>query len=108
MVGGYEDNMATISSKREENISSSCKYANFDTNPEIFYYDSVNKVSDCYLTDANTARKECLLYSGSPYRTILNKTELKTTFNITFIKSTVSLNSTDTLSVPKANSFRST
>ena len=102
MVGGYEDNMATISSKREENISSSCKYANFDTNPEIFYYDTVNKKSDCYLTDANTARKECLLYSGSPYRTILNKTELKTTFNITSIKSTVSLNSTDTLSVPKA------
>ena len=102
MVGGYEDNMATIATSREQSISSSNLYANFDTNPEIFYYDSVNKVSDCYLTDANTARKECLLYSGSPYRTVLNKTELKTTLDITSIASSATVGATDTLSVAKA------
>ena len=54
---------------REQTISSSCSYGSynyskFDTDPTLFYYDSANKVSDCYLTDAVTARNECLKYSG--------------------------------------------
>lgn len=73
---------ATLASTREEKISSSCKYlttdfTNFDTNSSLFYYDTVNKRSNCYLTDSVTARYECILYAGSMYRTIGNNTDLK-------------------------------
>jgi len=50
-------------------------YQNFDTNPELFYYDVTNQKSDCYLTDSVTAKSDCLKQSGSYYRTILGKTE---------------------------------
>ncbi|MGN0804197.1 MAG: Ig-like domain-containing protein [Candidatus Coproplasma sp.] len=58
---------------REQTISGSCSYSDgtttydysaFDTNPNLFYYDSENKVSDCAMTDAVTARQDCLRYSG--------------------------------------------
>ncbi len=56
-------------------------YANFDTNPNLFYYDSVNKKSDCYLTSAAEARLECLKEAGSGYRTVLNLTAVKTDYS---------------------------
>lgn len=66
---------------RTQSVSSNCSYKdisyqNFDTNPELFYYNSETKSSDCYLTTSTVAREECLKYSGSTYRTVLNKTSL--------------------------------
>jgi len=63
---------------RETAVENSCAYndidySNFDTNPEVFYFDTINKVSDCYLTIPMVAREECLKFSGSYYRTILNQ-----------------------------------
>ena len=54
---------------REQTVSGNCSYATydysaFDTDPSLFYYDSVNKVSDCAMTDAVTARNDCLKYAG--------------------------------------------
>lgn len=72
-------------SDREEAVSNKCQYtyekidySAFDTNPDLFYYDTAKKQSDCYLTTAVVAREECLKYSGSYYRTILNGTSLGT------------------------------
>lgn len=75
----YGDFDCSDVSKRDELVSSSCgyngtSYANFDTNSSLFYYDSINKKSDCYITDSVSARLECLKKSGSYYRTILNNT----------------------------------
>ena len=68
---------------REELVSNQCKYtygkldySNFDINPALFYYDATKKQTDCYLTTAVVAREECLKYSGSLYRTVLNETSL--------------------------------
>jgi len=75
----YGDFDVVKAASRDESVSSSCgyngtSYANFDTNSSLFYYDSVNKKSACYITDSVTARLECLKESGSYYRTKLNKT----------------------------------
>ena len=64
---------------RTASVVSNCgyngiSYSNFDTNSALFYYDSKNNVSDCYLTTAKIARDECLEFSGSYYRTVLNNT----------------------------------
>lgn len=76
----------TIVNSREAQVSSNCtyngkSYANFDTNPSLFYYDSVKKQSDCYLTTSEVARMEDIKFAGSNYRTVLNKTTLKTNPN---------------------------
>ena len=43
-------------------------YSSFDTNPLLFYYDSVNNKSDVTkLTDAATAKTDCETYSGAGY-----------------------------------------
>ncbi|MDR1753449.1 MAG: hypothetical protein LBR74_00890, partial [Eubacterium sp.] len=56
---------ATLATSREQQVSSNNTYPNFDTNPSIFYYDSVNKKSDvANLTDAGTAKAEVMAYSG--------------------------------------------
>ena len=57
---------------REQSFASNCKpdgtdksYANFDTNKELFYYNDVLKRSDVkYLTDAQTAKFDCIAYAG--------------------------------------------
>ena len=59
-------------SSRTTTVSGNCTptlddtdYTNFDTNSSLFYYDSVNKVSDVeHLTNAQTAKAECKIYSG--------------------------------------------
>lgn len=63
---------------RNAKVSSTCKpdgskdYNNFDTNPALFYYDTVNKkTSVSYLTDAATAKSDCTHNAGvlsSSYR----------------------------------------
>ncbi len=60
---------------REEAVANNCKYAyegidysSFDTDPALFYYDAENKRSDCYMTDAVTARLEVLQQAGTQKR----------------------------------------
>ncbi len=68
----FEDDMANHVSSRTEAVSNSCKYAaggidysRFDTDPKLFYYNASKQCSDCYLTDAVTARVEVLQQAGT-------------------------------------------
>lgn len=75
---------------RDELVESNCAYKekdyrNFDTNRELFYYDEVNKKSDCYITDASVAREVCITISGSAYRYLKNSTQLSIS-NTNFIE----------------------
>lgn len=64
-----EHNQVTVN-QREELVDTNNKYKNFDTNPSIFYYDSINKKSNVsHLTDSITAKKEVMSYSGT-YRKV--------------------------------------
>ena len=70
--------------EREEYVTNSCKYGNidyskFDTSSTLFYYDSANKKSDCYITSSIVARDETIRFAGSKYRTVANKASSKTT-----------------------------
>lgn len=63
-------NAATVVSNRDTAVSSSCAYngtaySGFETNPDLFYYNPLTGQSDCYITDANTAKAECIAYSGA-------------------------------------------
>lgn len=63
---------ATVVQSRAESVSSGNRFENFDTNPEVFYYDAVNQRSDVeHLTDAITARADVMMYAGHyrPYQT---------------------------------------
>ncbi len=60
-----EDNNGNLVSDRTKTVSSDSTYANFDTNADVFYYDTANKKSDVtYLTDAATAKADCKALSG--------------------------------------------
>ncbi len=68
----FGDDMATHVSSRTEAVPNSCKYAaggidysRFDTDPSLFYYNTSRQCSDCYLTDAVTARNEVLQQAGT-------------------------------------------
>lgn len=55
---------------RTQSVSSNCayngtSYANFDTNPTLFYYDSTSAKSNCLLDDSVGARIRNVLYSGA-------------------------------------------
>ncbi len=68
---------------REDVVTNGCKYGNidyskFDTSTTQFYYDSVNKKSDCYLTSCVVAKNEVIKFAGSKYRTVANKASSKT------------------------------
>ncbi len=56
--------MGTVVTDREAVVSNSTTYSDFDTNPSVFYYNSLTKESDCYKTNAITAKAECIAYSG--------------------------------------------
>ena len=108
LVGCFNNYDAFETTDREATLSSPCKdnatnisYANFDTNPEIFYYDSVNKKSDCYLTDPNQARLDCIAMSGSRYRTALDLCKLKTTPNVTSVASSATVSGATSLTIAK-------
>lgn len=67
----FETNDAVIAKTRDQEVTNSCKFSarsidfsKFDTDSKLFYYDASNKKTDAYITDAVTARKECLMYSG--------------------------------------------
>ncbi len=58
-------------SSREQTVSNSCAftyrsidYSSFDTDSSLFYYDDANNVSDCYITDAVTARQVVMQTAG--------------------------------------------
>ena len=93
LVGCYNSYDAYIASNRCDLVDSNCvdgsiSYVNFDTNPNLFYYDEDSKVSNCYITSADVARIECLERSGSRYRTVLSSCLLKSNPNITNIAPT--------------------
>ncbi len=98
IIGSYGD-ISGIVDSREAQVASQCEYAvggidyrNFDTNPELFYYDSVNKRSNCYLTSADQARFDCIKASGSSYRTEAGKCQLGANdTNITDVVSSVTV-----------------
>ena len=111
LVGCFNNYDATVATSREQQVdSSSCKdnatntsYANFDTNPNLFYYDSANKRSDCYLTSAAQARLDCILTSGSAYRTEAGKCKICTTdTSVTTTASSETISGAKTLSLSKA------
>ncbi len=109
MVANYEDYEATVVTNRDTKVSSGCKFANFDTNPEVFYYvpgigDNEGH-SDCLMTDASTARIACIQLAGSLYRTAVNKTMLSTNVDITNVAASATIaleGETETLSIAKA------
>ena len=110
-VGAYGD-ISGIVDSREQQVTSYCgvgivdtDYRNFDTNSELFYYDSSNKKSDCYLTDANTARLDCIAQAGSRYRTVLDLTKQKIDPSITNIASSASVSGDTTLDISKAKTI---
>lgn len=57
-------NAATTVTERDAAVANNNVYPSFDTDPSLFYYNSLTKSSDCYLTDALTAKAECIAYSG--------------------------------------------
>lgn len=62
----FGDDDATVVANRTDTITTGNIFGNFDINPDIFYYDSVNQKSDVmHLTDAITARAEVYAYAGT-------------------------------------------
>ncbi len=68
----FKGSAATKVTSRTATVANSCKfiyrnidYSHFDTDSTLFYYDSVNHVSDCLLDDAVTARRKCIMYAGA-------------------------------------------
>lgn len=60
--GSYKENNVTT---RSGIITNTNKYGNFDTNPALFYYDSINeKTKVTYLSTAEVAKSDCINYSG--------------------------------------------
>ncbi|MCD8089015.1 MAG: dockerin type I domain-containing protein [Clostridiales bacterium] len=55
---------ATVVTDREAVVSNNNTYPAFDTDPSLFYYNSLTKESDCYMTTAIVAKAECIAYSG--------------------------------------------
>lgn len=81
-----ETNQSTVVTSREERVENGNVYdPNFDTNPEIFYYDSVNKKSNVsYLTTAQKAKEDCVAYSGVHKITLSSETVVSTKYTVSF------------------------
>lgn len=61
----FGTNTIVEAKSRTEKVTNKCAYgsvdySSFDTNPDQFYYNAQTKSSDCYITDAATARKEVI------------------------------------------------
>lgn len=56
----------TVVTNRETIVNNTNNYGKtFDTNPDLFYYDAINKKSNVMLlTDAYQAKEDCIKYSG--------------------------------------------
>lgn len=90
----YGDHHQTTVSSRDELVTSNNKYENFDTNSNVFYYDSLNKKTNVTrLTDAVTAKKEVYAYSGTYKKTSVIKDEdhFVTKIKPTFISDTTTI-----------------
>lgn len=81
----YEEDMSHRVTDREDKVSNNCQYAagnidysSFDTDPVLFYYNVAEKSSDCYMTDAVTARLEVIQKAGAQKR---NGTQTDTAMN---------------------------
>ncbi len=71
----YEEDASVKAGSREERITNNCAYkalgidySAFDTDPVLFYYNAAQNKSDCYLTDAVTARDEVIRTAGTMKR----------------------------------------
>ena len=67
----FNGDASVIVEERDAGVQNNCKftyrnmdYSGFDTDPELFYYDAVNKVSDCYITSPVQAREEVMINAG--------------------------------------------
>jgi len=63
---------ATVVTERDASVTGACmpdgatNYNNFDTNTNLFYYDSVNKKSNVtYMSSAELAKSDCVAYAGA-------------------------------------------
>jgi uncharacterized repeat protein (TIGR02543 family) len=99
----FGTNSGTAVENRTDKVSNSCKfiyrnidYSSFDTNSTQFYYDSENKRSDCYLTDAVTARADAIMYAGVLKR---DYDSINLSMNKTTPTKGISVNSNETLTV---------
>lgn len=114
LVGCFNNYDATVATSREQQVESSgCKdnatntsFANFDTNPELFYYDATNKRSDCYLTTAAQARIDCIKTAGSAYRLEAGKCKVSAdSTNITTTESSETIDGAKTLTIAKGKNI---
>lgn len=114
LVGCFNNYDATVATNREQQVESSgCKdnatntsFANFDTNPELFYYDATNKRSDCYLTTAAQARIDCIKTAGSAYRLEAGKCKISAdSTDITTTKSSETIDGAKTLTIAKGKNI---
>ena len=108
VIGCFNNYDATEVTDREQTITANCKdnatgidYSTFDTDSTKFYYDATNKTSDCYLTDANQARIDCVEQAGSRYRTKGNNCEYKTSTDITSTASSSTISGATSLTIAK-------
>ena len=108
VIGCFNNYDATDVTDREQTITANCKdnatnidYSTFDTDPTKFYYDSTNKCSDCYLTDANQARIDCVEQAGSRYRTILGNAKYGTNTDVTSTASSATVSGATSLTIAK-------
>ena len=67
----YNGDATTKVTSREQKVANDCMYqagkidySSFDTDPALFYYDAVNKKSDCLLDDPVGARMRTVRYAG--------------------------------------------
>ena len=67
----FNGDASVIVEERDAGVQNNCKftyrnmdYSGFDTDPGLFYYDAVNKVSDCYITSPVQAREEVMINAG--------------------------------------------
>ena len=108
VIGCFNNYDATDVTDREATITANCKdnatginYSTFDTDPTKFYYDSTNKCSDCYLTDADQARIDCVQQSGSRYRTVLGNAKYGTNTDVTSTASSATVSGATSLTIAK-------
>ena len=109
LVGCLNNYDATVATTRNQEVASNCKdtganvnYVNFDSNSSLFYYDSTRNRSDCYLTTAEQARLDCIISSGSAYRTEAKKCKLGFDNNITDVQSSETISGNKELTLAKA------
>lgn len=92
----FGTNSSVIAKTRDEAVANNCQfqarkvdYSKFDTDATLFYYDASKKQTSGYITDAVTARKECLMYSG----VMKQKKVTNTSMNVNSVSGTIDMSS---------------